>query len=349
MFKLVRKILAPTVLIYLVIVKTRNLLFDKKILKSKKVDAKVISVGNITVGGAGKTPTSIYISKLLKEKKIKVGVLSRGYKRKSKGYLLVSDEDTVLTGVKDAGDEILLIAKENKIPTAVSEKRVLGAKEFLNDVHLDAIVLDDGFQHRWIYRDLDILVVDQRFLNKVNRAEQNLLPLGNMREPFSSVDRADIVIINSKFSAKKEIPEQLKKYFRGKEVFWGSYKPAGIFDVKTKEQYTLEEFRGQKSLVISGIARPYSFLSVLENQDIDIKNKILFPDHKDYTLTDVEKIRKAFYETNSQSVLTTQKDAIKLTNFSKELDDIDIYYLRIALNIENNSIFHDLILNIFEN
>ena len=111
----------------------------------------------------------------------------------------------------------------------------------------------------------------------------------------------------------------------------------------------MEEFRGQKSLVISGIARPYSFLSVLENQDIDIKNKILFPDHKDYTLTDVEKIRKAFYETNSQSVLTTQKDAIKLTNFSKELDDIDIYYLRIALNIENNSIFHDLILNIFEN
>ncbi|GBD91417.1 tetraacyldisaccharide 4'-kinase [bacterium BMS3Abin04] len=349
MLKLVRKILAPTVLLYLVVVKTRNFLFDKKIFKSEKVDAKVISVGNITVGGAGKTPTSIYISELLKENNIKVGVLSRGYKRKSKGYLLVSDEDTVLTGVKDAGDEILLIAKENKIPTAVSEKRVLGAKKFLNDVHLDAIVLDDGFQHRWIYRDIDILVIDQRFLNKVNKAEQNLLPLGNMREPFSSISRAGIVIINSKFSPKKGIPEQLKKYFKDKQIFWGSYKPAGIFDVKTKEQYTLEEFRGQKSLVISGIARPYSFLSVLENQDIDIKNKILFPDHKNYTLTDVQKIRKAFYETNSQSVLTTQKDAIKLTNYSKELDDIDIYYLRIALNIENNSIFHDLILNIFKN
>ena len=105
----------------------------------------------------------------------------------------------------------------------------------------------------------------------------------------------------------------------------------------------MEDFQGQKSLVVCGIARPYSFLSILEQNNINIENKLIFTDHKDYSLKEVQKIRKKFYETNAYSVLTTQKDAVKLIYFSKELDDIDIYYLKIELKLDNPGEFEEVL------
>ncbi len=323
-------------------------MFDKSILPVEKVACRVISIGNLTVGGSGKTPTVLMVSKLLKETGTKVGVLSRGYKRSSKGYLLVSDGKNIFANVDDAGDEILLIAKENKIPAAVCEKRVIGAGKFLNDVNLDVIILDDAYQHRWLYRDLDILLIDQRFLHKVNSLEQSLLPLGNMREPFSSISRADLIIINTKFSDKQPVPSQLLPFFENKNVVWANYVPAGILDVKNEEIFTLKDFEGLKGLVVSGIARPYSFLKILEDNNIDISNKILFKDHKNYDLNDVNDIRKKFYDTNSHFIITTQKDAIKLSKFSVELDDVDIYYLKIEMIIEDQN-FEKILINTLNN
>ena len=182
---------------------------------------------------------------------------------------------------------------------------------------------------------------------KTGKLEQNLLPTGHLREPFSSINRADIVVINRKFSEKKEIPQNLKKHFRDSEIFYSHYEVDGIFDLKDHKYYSLDEFRGQKSLIVSGIARPYSFLRVLEKNGIDFSNKLLFTDHRDYDNKDVQKIRKAFYDSNAYSVLTTQKDAVKLTNFTKELDDIDIYYLKIGIKIEQEKKFEERIMNIF--
>lgn len=330
--------------VYSFVISIRNSLFNNGIFKQKKVDASVISIGNLTVGGSGKTPLVIYVTNLLKEK-FQVGVISRGYGRSSSGYLQVSDKEKIVVDVQDSGDEMYLIADECKVPTAVSEKRVEGAKRILSNENLDILVLDDAYQHRWIDRDLDILIFDQRFMHKVGKQEQQLLPLGIMREPFSAINRADIVIINSKFSEKKEIPEKLKKHFEGKRIFFAHYKNSGIYDLKTHKHYLLNEFKGQKSLVVCGIARPYSFLNILEKSGINIDNKMIFPDHKDYNGKEVQQIRKKFYDTNSFDVLTTQKDAVKLTHFSKELDDIDIFYLKIDLVIENSEEFNQLILN----
>lgn len=349
MLKIIKILSLPLSLIYEGIINLRNSFFEKGINKIKSVPTKVISVGNLTVGGSGKTPTVIYLTKLIKSFDKKVGVLSRGYLRKSKGYLLVSDGKNIKSSIEKCGDEIYFTAQECQVPAAVSERRVEGANKFLNDVALDAIVLDDAYQHRWIDRDLDILIFDQRFLQKYGDLDQNLLPSGLMREPFKEIKRADIVIINRKFSEFKPIPEALSKYFSGKTMFNAFYKATGIVDVKTGKVYPLDDFKGQKSLVISGVARPYSFLNLLEQISIDIKNKILFPDHKNYTEKEVEQIRKEFYKTNSYSVLTTQKDAVKLSNFSKQLDDIDIYYLKIELVIENEINFNELIFNIFNN
>jgi len=341
--KALRIILAPLTLLYGTIIKIRNRFFDKKIFNEENVDCRIISVGNLTVGGSGKTPMVINLAKYLKEKSLNVGVLSRGYGRRTKGFQLVSNEDKILMNVNDAGDEIYLVADECKIPTAVAEKRVFGVKRFLKEIHSDVIVLDDAFQHRWIARDFDLLIIDQRFLSDVNSIDQRLLPLGSMREPFESINRADAVVINRKFSTKITVPSKIKKYLVDQEVFYCYYKISGIYDVKTDKKYSQEEFEGEHSLVVCGIARPFSFLRTLRDNNINIKNKLIFTDHKDYTHKEIELIRKKFYSTNSYSVLTTQKDAVKLMEFKKELDDIDIYYLKIDLEFEDPNSFYQLL------
>lgn len=345
MFKLIRIILSPFTFIYALIIKARNFCFDKGIFQITKVNAFILSVGNLTVGGSGKTPTVIFLAELMKRNNIRAGILSRGYRRSSHGYLFVSDGNKIKTTVDECGDEMYLISLETKLPTAVSERRVDGAKKLIRDANVEVIILDDAFQHRWLYRDIDIVIFDQRFLNKVEQIEQRMLPLGIMREPFTSLKRADIIIINRKFSDKTPIPKKLINYFKEKKIFYGYYKACGIYDVKTHKEFSLEDFKGQKSLVVCGIARPYSFLSILENNSIDITNKMLFPDHKNYSLKEIQSIRKKFYDTNAYSVLTTQKDAVKLTKFSKDLDDIDIYYLKIELKLEGQEMFEEFILN----
>lgn len=347
MMTLLKIILIPFSIVYSTIISLRNLFFDKNVFKSTSVDAKVISIGNITVGGSGKTPAVLLISKLLKLKNKKIGVLSRGYRRNSKGFLLVSDNNELISDVNTAGDELYLTAQELQIPTAACENRVDGAKELINLTGIDTLVLDDAFQHRWINRDCDIVMADQRFLNKTGSLEHCSLPSGIMREPFNSLYRADIIIINRKFSEKKAIPEKLKKYFDKNKLFFGYYTVKGIYDVKNHKKFNMEEFIGQRSLIVSGIAKPFSFLHLLENNGIDFANKLLFPDHKNYTLKEVEEIRKKFYSTNAFSVLTTQKDAVKLTEFSTELDDIDIYYIKIELAIDNQFEFENRIEKLF--
>lgn len=345
--KLIRYILYPLIPVYAVIVGIRNWFFDISVFKSEKVNAKIISIGNITVGGSGKTPMVIYLSNLLKNEGRNIGVLSRGYGRKSSGYILVSTGEQILTPVDICGDEIYHTVLECKVPAAVSENRVRGAKQFIKDTGVNTIVLDDAFQHRWIARDLDILICEQGFLYDEALLSQSLLPTGVMREPFHSIRRADAVIINRKFSDKMEIPGRLNKYFDGKEIYTAYYKAIEFVDIKKRTNYQIAEFEGQKSLVVSGVANPYSFINALNQTNVDTKNRIIFRDHKNYTIKEVQRIRKEFYETNSHSVVTTEKDAVKLTKYSKELDDIDIYFLKIELELDEAGKFKNYLKNLY--
>jgi len=338
-----RIILYPLIPVYAFIIWLRNYLFDKNILKSKSVNAKVFSIGNITVGGSGKTPVSIYLTNLLKRKGFKVGVLSRGYGRKSRGYVLVSDGKKITTTVDKSGDEIYHTVLDCSVPAAVAENRVKGAEKLMSDTGIDTIVLDDAFQHRWIKRVINMLVIDQRFLTEDNFFTHNLLPTGVMREPLSSIKRADAIIINRKFMEKKEIQIEQMKLLKGIKVFTGFYKAISFFDLKSNTELSLEEFQGQKSLVVSGIASPVSFLNILKQTKVDTQNKLIFKDHKRYTYNDIQRIRQLFYSTNSHSVVTTEKDAVKLTQFSRELDDIDLYYLKIKFLLDDEDSFNGFI------
>lgn len=340
-------LLSPLALIYSFVINLRNMFFDKGIFKSHKVNSKIISIGNLVIGGAGKTPTVMYITNQLKALGKSAAILSRGYKRSTKGYKLVSDGKEMLASVNESGDEIYFAAEECRVPSAVAEKRVDGAQRLINKFDIDSIVLDDAFQHRWIARDLNILVFDQKFLKVAGRMEQKLLPLGSMREPFSAIQRADAIFINRKFSEKEIIPEKISKFYKNKQVFHAYYKATGFYDVKDHKFYEIDEFKGQRSLVVCGIARPHSFLNVLKNNEIDLTNRMTFRDHKSYTLKEIQSIRKEFYETNSYSVITTQKDAVKLNAFSREFDDIDIYYLKIEMVVEEEEKLKEVLKNIF--
>ena len=143
---------------------------------------------------------------------------------------------------------------------------------------------------------------------------------------------------------RKELPVDLKKKIPEKPVFHAYYKAISFIDLKTKAEYSLEEFKGQKSLVVSGIANPKSFLNVLSQTNVDTSNKLIFRDHKNYTINDVQEIRKKFYTTNSHSVVTTEKDAVKLTSYTVDLDDIDIFYLKIKMKMDDESSFRNFIL-----
>lgn len=336
---IIRFILFPLIPVYKMVIGIRNYLFDKKILKTKKVNSKIVSVGNLTVGGSGKTPTSIYILKLLKQTGKNIAVLSRGYGRKSKGFMLVSDGNNILTNVEECGDEIYQTAKEAEVIAAVCEDRVKGANKLLKNYPVDVIVLDDAYQHRWLYRDIDFLVIEQRFLHATKSMRQKLLPTGNLREPFEQIKRADAVIINRKFTDKAELPELLKHHFVNKKIFHAYYSVIGFIDVKTNEFYKKEEFSGQHSLVVSGIANPFSFLNALRQSNVNTENKILFRDHKEYRMKEIQRIRREFYVSNTHSVITTEKDAVKLVKFTKDFDDIDIFYLKIELKVDEEEEF----------
>ncbi len=338
-----RIIFLPLVPIYFLIISLRNFLFDKNIFKEKKVNAFVIAVGNLTVGGSGKTPLTQYIVSLLKRNNFKVGVISRGYGRRSKGYHLVSDGKNILTDVNISGDEMHLILSECNVPAAVSEDRVEGAERLINQSNVDVIVLDDAFQHRWISRNLNILLFDQPFWMRSSGIKKMMLPCGNLREPISSVNRADAIVFNKKFMNDKTSFKNLFPRIT-KLVFEANYTHAGFVDVKTGESYSHEEFRNHKVLIVSGIAYTHSFLNALHNLNIDTKAKLVFRDHKNYVHSDVEKIRKEFYASNAHCVITTQKDAVKLLHFKKELDDVDIYFLKIKMNFENSEEFDSYIL-----
>lgn len=342
---ILKVLLTPLLPLYAMVVFIRNKFFDTKLFKAKRVKAKVISVGNITVGGSGKTPMVIYLLNLLKKMDLKPGVLSRGYGRKSKGYVLVYDGEQLKAPVEICGDEMYQTVTETKVPGAVSEKRAYGAERLIEDTGIDIIVLDDGFQHRWIHRDVDIVVCEQRFLLNKGFTNMNLLPAGNMRESFSAIKRADAIVINRKFSEDCELPSDILKHYEGKPLFKAHYKALCFVDVKRKIEHPIEEFKGQKGLVVSGIANPFSLINILRQLEVNTDNQILFRDHKNYSVREIQEIRKAFYAYNAHSVITTQKDAVKLMSFAKDFDDIDIFYLKIKMQMDNEDRFISFIKN----
>jgi tetraacyldisaccharide 4'-kinase len=269
----------PLSAIYGAVVGTRNRLYDRGFLKARKLSRPVVSVGSISAGGAGKTPFVILLGELLKQRGIAFDVLSRGYRRKSRGVLVVDPDGPAA----EFGDEPLLIARRLGCPVVVGESRheagVFAEEKFRSQLH----ILDDGFQHRSLERDFDIALLTPQ------DCDDHLLPGGRLREPLASLQRADTVV----WSGSDKAPVS------GKST-WRIRRSNSLNDAPSNP------------VVFCGIARPQAFLDQLKTAGIVLSAFKAFRDHHSYSATDVKELLTLHDRHKADGFVTTEKDAINL-------------------------------------
>lgn len=330
-----RLLLLPFSLLYRIVSGLRNKFFDWGILKSSKFEIPVLCVGNITIGGTGKTPHIEYLINLL-HKKYKVGILSRGYKRKTKGFVLAR-KGCSPAEIGDEPYQIYMKFKKSKV--AVCESRVKGVKNLLDrKPKTEIVLLDDAFQHRYIQPGLSILLVD--YNHPV--FDDFLLPAGNLRESFSARKRAQIVIVSKSpdeisFSERKYWTDNLKLHPQQNLFFtsfeYGSLEP--VFKNKSKNQ-SLKKLKKDnvKILLVAGIANPKPLMEKLEETGLEFET-IFFPDHHNFSQKDIDNIKSAFKSISGKQkiILTTEKDAVRL-RFGKKTPRLikeNSYYLPVKV------------------
>lgn len=330
----VSQFLVPFSGIYALAVSLRNFAYDCKIFKTHHLQVPVISIGNLTVGGTGKTPVTVSIACLLRDPPYQQSpaILSRGYRRKSKGYQLVSSGEGPIWGVEKSGDEPHMIAEKLPgIPVAVDANRVRGGRYLFRHLHPSVILLDDAFQHRRIHRDLDIVLLDSRTQIHSNR----LLPAGTMREPLSSLRRADLVVL-TRFQTEAEDAEilwnDLEQRLGEDHLCACDVKPVRYLSIRDNIKLQFDDLRGKRIVAFCGIAKPDSFWEVLKKLNLEIAVLIRFPDHYRYRAKDAQKLVTVFSEEKADYLITTEKDAVKLGGLFDALPilklEIEVDWLR---------------------
>jgi len=330
--KFYQLLLFPFSIIYGIIIWIRNKLYDKSIFRSLKIaDCKLISVGNISVGGTGKTPVIKFLAIYLNRRGFKVAILSRGYRRSSQGTVIVSDGKEILAAVEDAGDEPYLLAQQLKnIPVVVEADRYKGALTIQEKFYPDIILLDDAFQHRRLQRDLDIVLVDA----SVGLDRKLLLPAGFLREPLNSLKRADLIWLTRVDQAKnlKKIIDKVQRY-SSSPVIASEHRATEVLQVNTDNRYELSFLNQKRILLFSGIANPGAFEKTVIALGGKVVHHQVFPDHYQYSQSDIAQIIARGNKVNARSILTTEKDFVRIENLIHDVTNI--YYLTIEIHIGN--------------
>ncbi|TAJ22823.1 MAG: tetraacyldisaccharide 4'-kinase [Nitrospirae bacterium] len=310
---LLRALLRPLASVYGLAVRARIVLYERGWLARRRLPCRVISVGNLTVGGTGKTPMVIWLAERLLAQGLRVAVLSRGYRRQSGApFLLVSDGRTVLAGAAEAGDEPYLIAR--RCPAAVvavgGDRYRLG-QWVLKGFPIDCMVLDDGFQHVALQRDVDLLLVDASDPMSLRA----LLPAGRLREPLAAAGRATALLL-TRVDMAEDLgqvlgPIKSAAVLKSRPILV-RFKPEGVMDLRTGENVPVESVAGRTALVFSGIANPASFTTVLTRLGVKILDELVFPDHYAYRDRDMGLIGERAKQCQAEMVVTTEKDAGKI-------------------------------------
>ena len=313
--------LLPLSWIYGCIVRLRNLFFDTGLLKSRSFDVPMIAVGNITVGGTGKTPHVEYLIELLKDK-FNVAVLSRGYKRKSRGFVLADAS----SGVRDIGDEpYQMKQKYPGIAVAVDKNRCHGMDRLTDNTtakDIDVVLLDDAFQHRYVKPGINILLVDYHRLIIYDK----MLPAGRMREPLSGKNRADIVIVTKcpgdiKPMEFRVITKAMSLY-PYQHLYFTTLGYSDLQQVFGDGRRGLGTLKGENILLLTGIASPDQMIMDLKEHAGNIF-PMTFSDHHAFTAGDIEKINSRFAELPSPKlIITTEKDAARIHGLEGLSDEV---------------------------
>jgi tetraacyldisaccharide 4'-kinase len=329
-----RILLFPFAIVYDLITSIRNLFFDVGIFKQISFKVPVIVVGNLTVGGTGKTPQIEYLIRFLKEH-YKVSVLSRGYKRKTDGFILLNENHSA----EDVGDEPLQYFKKFKnIDVAVDANRVEGITFLLQQKMPDIILLDDAFQHRKVRGSFYILLTkfDDLFTNDF------LLPTGNLRESRRGAQRADVIVVSKcpeNLDRKKQEAIRKKLDVYKKEVFFTTISYAS--KLSGHREISIHELKNYQVLLITGIANPTPLLHFLQEKQVPFKH-LKFADHHHFSPSEIKSIQSDFDEISSEKkiILTTEKDYTRLVH---HLEKVCFLRIETAFLEHENELFNSLI------
>lgn len=295
--------------------------YERGWLAQRKLPVPVISVGNLTLGGTGKTPVVILLTEWLLAQGRCVAILSRGYRRTSREpFLLVSDGARLLAGPLEAGDEPFMIAQRcPKAIVAVGADRAALGQWVLERFSVDCFLLDDGFQHLGLFRDENLLLVDATDIQGL----QAVVPAGRLREPLGAVGRATAMLIT-----RADVPADVDLVLghlrrlghQLPDVTRITFKPEGLTSVATQEWRAGDWCTGKTAVLCSGVGHTGSFRSVAEAMGLRVLEEVLFPDHHHYTAAEVDGLRMTARAAKAELVVTTEKDAGKLAAFLKPTD-----------------------------
>ena len=337
----------PFALLYWLGIGIRNWMYNKNILKSASFGLPLICIGNLSVGGTGKSPMVEYLVRRLKDK-LNVATLSRGYKRKTKGYALANAGTTAL----DIGDEPMQFhLKFPDVPVAVGEQRIVAIPQLLHDKpETEAIILDDAFQHRSINAGLNIILTD--YTNLFTR--DFYLPTGDLRDLKSSYKRAEIIIVTK---CKPGLTETEKQKITSEihplphqHVFFTAIEYGSMYHITNNRESELDD--KTEVLLVTGIANPRPLKKMLEEHS-NSYHMLQYSDHHIFTIDDLNDIKKRFenIETKNKIILTTEKDAVRLIKFSNEIAELPLYVIpvRHQFLFEGGVIFDTLVMDFIHN
>jgi tetraacyldisaccharide 4'-kinase len=308
-------VLAPLCLLsffYGLGISVRVFLYGRGICKSHSLPCRVVSVGNITLGGTGKTPLVCLLSEIIKARGYRVAILSRGYKGNFPGpFALVTDGERILMEAKQVGDEPYLLAEKLKgIPVIVGKERWLSGKYAVDQFRTEILILDDGFQHLPLKRDLNLLLID----SSSPFGNGYLFPRGTLREPLKQILRADAVILTKVGQSANitMIKQNLKKILKGLPIFQLDYAAGEIRLYQKKTSSPPETLKGKKILAFSGLAKPESFQKTLLSLGAEIVECKTFPDHYWYNEKDAAKLWIKAAQLRVDALVTTEKDLVRM-------------------------------------
>ncbi|HEU4835858.1 MAG TPA: tetraacyldisaccharide 4'-kinase [Pyrinomonadaceae bacterium] len=333
-------VLPPLSLLYGAVTRTRLSLYRRGTFQTTKLDRPVISIGNITTGGTGKTPLVEYVAKLLAAQGKKVCILTRGYGRKDPHLqVIVSDGYGVLASPSEAGDEPYLLATKltGKAAVISSADRIAAGQEAIKDFGTEVFVLDDGFQHLRLARDLNIVCIDATNPWGGGR----LLPYGRLRESLEGMRRADCVVLTrcDQVESVARLREEVLELTGGKPIFESRMRPVRVTSLKN----------GPETIAVPGrvgafcaVGNPSSFFETLRELGYELGLERAFADHHVYSQSEVEELDRLAKQTGAMALITTAKDAVKLKGMAFELP---CYVLEIEINIDETDAFLKLVLD----
>ncbi|HJU45731.1 MAG TPA: tetraacyldisaccharide 4'-kinase [Chitinophagaceae bacterium] len=347
LLRTVRIVLFPLSLLYFVIIWIRNRLYDKGIIRSAVFNLPIICVGNLAVGGTGKSPMVEYLVRLLKDE-FKIATLSRGYKRKTKGYALANEHTTAL----EIGDEPMQFhSKFPDVPVAVGEQRLVAIPQLLHDhPGTQAIILDDAFQHRSVKAGLNILLTDYSNLF----THDWFLPAGDLRDQRSSYKRAEIIVVTK---CKPSLTEEEKSSIAAEidplghqHLFFTTMRYGAPYHIIHKDSFPVTE--ETEVLLVTGIANPLPLKKMLHDT-AHTYYQMAYNDHHIFTIDDLNDIKKRFasIQAPQKIILTTEKDAVRLVKFEQELKELPLYVIPIepAFLFNDAGRFNSVIQNFIRN